>query len=217
MSDEKEDGRPTYNGYFAEDIIRFCKAKDAENSVITEKKNALVNLYCQIQRWDLGVDSFVMNPKDFDEDLLDLKSIQNKAPSDKGFSTPIYTDPYIPRGVVIAVGKEKREKNNVVISRQFAIADFPQKFSTYLHLFNSGITFSVCDRGNGPQIEINQATFGNLQCNLTTLTNTDSLRKIGEMFIEASQQEYSKEYIHLAKDISDEEWSYDSKELSDSN
>lgn len=214
MEDEKVDGRPTYNGYFAEDIISLCKAKDAENSVITEKENALVSLYCQIQRWDLGVDSFVMNPKDFDEDLLDLKSIQSKAPSDKDFSTPIYTDPYVPRGIVIAVGKEEREKDNVVISRQFAIADFPEKFSTYLHLSNSGITFSVCDRGHGPQIEISQSTFGNLQCNLATLTNTDSLKKLGEMFIEASQQNYSKEYIHLAREISDERL-YESK--SDSN
>lgn len=206
--EDKVDGRPTYHGYFAEDIIRLCKAKDAENSVITEKKDALLNLYVQIERWDICVESFIMNPQDFDEDLLNLKAIQRK--SNEGTKqTLIYADPYVPKGTIIAVGKET---DSEVISRQFAIADFPEKFSTYLS--NSGITFSVCDRGYGPQIEISQSTFGNLQCNLATLTNTDSLRKLGEMFIEASQQNYSKEYIHLAREISDERL-YESK--SDSN
>jgi|SRR5690606_16804625 len=211
MEDEKVDGRPKYHGFFAEDIIKLCKANDAENSVITEKKNALVNLFAQIARWDLEVGNFIVHPKDFDEDLLDIKRLTNNVvafDSGKRIDTPVFVDPYMPRGTIIAVSKVFYGKEP---SRYFAIADFPEKLSTYLHLSNSGITFSVCDRGHGPQIEINQSTFGNLQNKTVVCTNKDSLRKIGKMFIEASEQEYSKEYVCIAKDISDEVFSSEPK------
>ena len=71
--------------------------------------------------------------------------------------------------------------------------------SIYLHVSNSGVTLSVIDSGNGPEIQIESASFGNLNHKLNILTNKESLSKLAKMFDEASKEEYSLEYCYSAK------------------
>ena len=76
----------------------------------------------------------------------------------------------------------------------------PQEIgSVYLHLSNSGISFSVVDEGWGPTIKVSQSTFGNLSSEMAVHTDTESLRQIGEMFLAAAQYpEYTEEYCNSA-------------------
>lgn len=82
----------------------------------------------------------------------------------------------------------------------------------YLHVSNGGITFSVIDEGFGPTIYIDQNQFGSIWTEQRVHTTTDALRSIGEMFIEASKEDFSEVYCEAAQewdkmmDESDQEW-----------
>ena len=56
---------------------------------------------------------------------------------------------------------------------------------TYLHVGNSGATFSVVDGGHGPTIEVATSSFGNLKNTLLVHTNLDGLRAIRNMLDDA--------------------------------
>jgi hypothetical protein len=72
--------------------------------------------------------------------------------------------------------------------------------SKYLHVSNSGVTFSVVDNGYGPCLEIRASAFGNLQTTLTVITRKQELKALGEMLIRASEfKGYSEEYCNAAK------------------
>lgn len=201
MQDEKVQGDPTYHGFRPREILEFCRT-NGENTTITDPKDAIMNLHIQIERWDMSVGHILMNPSDFENDLLSLKSISlGKLENSKRLvSVPILTDPDVPIGVVIAISRtDDFAPEEDMLGRCFAIADLPEKFKTYLHVGNSGVTFSVWDSGYGPEIRIESSAFGNIVNTSVVYTNTKSLKKIGEMLIEASQYEYSKEYVHSAK------------------
>lgn len=70
--------------------------------------------------------------------------------------------------------------------------------SVYLHISNSGVEFKVIDEGFGPTIVVESSALGNIQSSIKTFTDTYSLKQLGEMLIKASEQEYSKDYIHKA-------------------
>lgn len=69
----------------------------------------------------------------------------------------------------------------------------------YLHVCNSGATFSIVDEGWGPTIKVQTSTFGNLQQTLTIHTDADSLAVLGAMFVAASRANFSDTYCNKAE------------------
>lgn len=74
-----------------------------------------------------------------------------------------------------------------------------EKMSEYLHVCNSGVTFSITDE-YGPTITIETNAFGNLDNQTKIFTTKESLKKLGELFTKAANEEYlTKEYCSSAK------------------
>jgi len=67
----------------------------------------------------------------------------------------------------------------------------------YLHIGNGGVSFEV-NNDCGPTIVVKATHFGNTTQGMSVHTNVESLRTIGEMFLRASDQEFSKEYCYAA-------------------
>ena len=73
--------------------------------------------------------------------------------------------------------------------------------SLYLHIGNSGVTFSVTER-MGPTIEIKTSSFGNIDHNLYVYTNTEDMKRLGEMLIKCSEHKFQdKPYCCQARYI----------------
>ena len=68
--------------------------------------------------------------------------------------------------------------------------------SVYFHISNSGVTFRVVDEGLGPTIVVSGSSFGNMESSLKLHTDTDSLKKLGEMFLAAAKYDnFSDQYV----------------------
>jgi len=72
------------------------------------------------------------------------------------------------------------------------------KDKLYLHVGNSGVTFSITDR-HGPTIEISSGAFGNIRNTFVVHTNKSDLRRLGEMFLRCSELSYPDPYCHMAR------------------
>ncbi|MBD3262630.1 MAG: hypothetical protein GF334_13335 [Candidatus Altiarchaeales archaeon] len=71
--------------------------------------------------------------------------------------------------------------------------------SAYLHIGNSGVTFSVLDTEFGPCIEVSSSSFGNAQAKIRTYTDAKSLEALGTAIIAASKQKFKgEEYCNKA-------------------
>jgi hypothetical protein len=69
----------------------------------------------------------------------------------------------------------------------------------YLHVGNSGISFSVVDEGFGPTIKIHSSTFGNVDQTIRVHANVESLQVLGEMFTAAAQyKNFNENYCNNA-------------------
>jgi len=68
----------------------------------------------------------------------------------------------------------------------------------YMHVSNSGAVFEVIDEGYGPTLKVSSSAFGNLQHELRVHTDTQSLEILGQMLLEAAEQEFSPPYCILA-------------------
>lgn len=64
--------------------------------------------------------------------------------------------------------------------------------STYLHLNNGGITFSICDEGHGPVIEVRSSHFGNIVHTLSVNTDMESIKQLCTMFYLAIEEGFSE-------------------------
>lgn len=72
--------------------------------------------------------------------------------------------------------------------------------SVYLHVSNSGATFSVVDAGFGPEIHVDTNAFGNLINSTKVITTRESLQALADLFSQAAKaEEYSGEYCHAAE------------------
>jgi hypothetical protein len=72
--------------------------------------------------------------------------------------------------------------------------------SAYLHIGNSGVTFSVIDEGFGPCILIKSSTFGNNVIEQRVQVTTNELKVLAKLFDYASNKEgYSEPYCHAAR------------------
>lgn len=101
----------------------------------------------------------------------------------------------IEEGHALEFGKEAGQKGGA------GNLDVSSHGSVYLHLFNGGVSFSVEDRGHGPSIVVEQSYFGNMNTSLTVHTDKESLKRLGEMFLQAANGEYSKEYCHKVSPV----------------
>lgn len=69
----------------------------------------------------------------------------------------------------------------------------------YFSIGNGGIEFTIIDSNVGPEVDISFDSFGHTS-ELKTFFSSDDLKKIGEMFIEASNYKFTEEtYCHAAK------------------
>ena len=75
------------------------------------------------------------------------------------------------------------------------------KGKIYLHVNNGGISLGVIDEGWGPTIFIQQDHFGAVSTDQRVRTTKDALRQVGEMFIKASQENFSKPYCETANPV----------------
>jgi hypothetical protein len=73
----------------------------------------------------------------------------------------------------------------------------------YLHINNGGVTIAVIDCGRGPTIRIASSHFGNNEHEQKIHTNAETLRALGEMFIEASESKGYSAVYHCAVNIKD--------------
>jgi hypothetical protein len=71
----------------------------------------------------------------------------------------------------------------------------------YLHVGNSGVNFSVRDRGYGPEVAVRTSAFGNLIHEFAVMTDKKSLRALGEMLVKASGADFTQEYVHKARPV----------------
>lgn len=69
----------------------------------------------------------------------------------------------------------------------------------HLHVNNGGITFGVIDEGFGPTIFIHQSHMGAIHTEQRVHTTKDMLRSVGEMFLAASNEDFSEDYCEVAK------------------
>lgn len=73
------------------------------------------------------------------------------------------------------------------------------KNKVYLHVGNSGVTFSVVDRGDGPEVKISSSAFGNLISEFAVKTDVQSLAELAKMFEKAANYDgYSRNYCQRA-------------------
>lgn len=93
----------------------------------------------------------------------------------------------------------KKEQEEKAAKRKVLQDDPKQKGSVYFHICNSGITFTVQDEGWGPTIVVSGGSFGNMQSSLKLHVDTDGLRKLGQMFLQAADGTYSEEYCNKAE------------------
>jgi hypothetical protein len=70
----------------------------------------------------------------------------------------------------------------------------------YLSVGDSGVGFTITTE-RGPTVVVTTSAWGNLNHELKFFTTNEGLRKIGELFIEASQCKYTNEYCYPAKPI----------------
>ncbi len=76
----------------------------------------------------------------------------------------------------------------------------PTPLSTYLHVSNGGISFSVSNETEeGPCITIRSSMFGNVAQTTTVFTTTEGLAALAEMFSAASKLPFNEPYIHAAR------------------
>jgi hypothetical protein len=64
-----------------------------------------------------------------------------------------------------------------------------------LHISNSGVSISIIDEGFGPTIEITSSAFGNIQHSFKILTDVNALKKLSNLFGEATNFFFSKDYV----------------------
>lgn len=70
----------------------------------------------------------------------------------------------------------------------------------YLHVGNSGATFSVRDEGCGPVVRVESSSFGNLNLDFRVATDCAGLRALRDMLDKAlAVQDYSPDYVHVAE------------------
>jgi hypothetical protein len=70
---------------------------------------------------------------------------------------------------------------------------------TYLHVGNSGVTFSVEDEGFGPTVKIRTSAFGNLNHETKLLVSKEGLKAVKDVIERALQYgEFSSDYVHRA-------------------
>lgn len=63
----------------------------------------------------------------------------------------------------------------------------------YLHLMpNSGIKFTVFDKGRGPVIQITISTFDTLTSTVEVYTDNKSLAALSKMFMDAALEKFSE-------------------------
>lgn len=76
----------------------------------------------------------------------------------------------------------------------------PEEIETiHLDIGDGGATFTIADKGYGPEIRIRTSHYGNCENKLTIMTDAESLRILGEKFIEASKREFSPTYVYAAR------------------
>lgn len=63
--------------------------------------------------------------------------------------------------------------------------------SVYLHVGNSGATFSVENSSYGPKVNISTNAFGNLDHHLGVYTNKEGLLALSELFKKAAEAEFT--------------------------
>lgn len=67
----------------------------------------------------------------------------------------------------------------------------------YLHINNGGVSFAVTNE-DGLALEIEASHFGNTTNKMKLFVKRDSLRKLGQMLIVASEQDEQKEVEYLS-------------------
>jgi hypothetical protein len=63
--------------------------------------------------------------------------------------------------------------------------------SSVFSIFNSSATIKVIDEGNGPTLVVCTSSYDNMFFSFKMRTDIKSLKKLGEMFINASKASYS--------------------------
>jgi hypothetical protein len=78
----------------------------------------------------------------------------------------------------------------------------------YLEIGGGGVEFVVSEDSKGrPVLEVNASNYGQKTNGIGLLTNAETLRRLGEMLVTASQHEFSgQEYVYAAK-IDDRDYS----------
>lgn len=109
--------------------------------------------------------------------------------SNKSFAPPDNT-----KTVPVDVANE-----NVEADRDDSSAEEIVMGSVYLHVSNSGATFTVLDNSYGPTIRVSSSTFGNLNLQFDVHTHKAGLKALAKMFAEAAEEEYSDKYCHAAE------------------
>ena len=69
----------------------------------------------------------------------------------------------------------------------------------YFHINNGGIIFEVRDSGRGPEIHVSAGHFGHRTNQMKIYTTKDSLKILGKMLSDASDQNLSSPYCHASK------------------
>lgn len=70
----------------------------------------------------------------------------------------------------------------------------------YLHIGNSGATFTVIDDGYGPTIKVSSSSFGNMSNEFRLHVKKSNLVELGKMFLAASGYAFSKEYCNATEE-----------------
>lgn len=79
---------------------------------------------------------------------------------------------------------------------EFLNTDGEVVVSGYFHINNGGAGIRVISSPRfGPIVEVKSSHFGNNVHFMQLLVDVDSLRKLGEMFLEAADAEYSDPYV----------------------
>ena len=73
------------------------------------------------------------------------------------------------------------------------------KDKVYLHVSNSGVTFSVEDGEHGPMVSVSASTFGNLNQKFSFFTTKEGLRAMRDILNNALDHEFEEPYCHAAE------------------
>lgn len=93
--------------------------------------------------------------------------------------------------------KHQEENKALRIIRQGAPKELGK---VYLHVSDSGATFSVVDEGYGPTVKVRTSSFGNLEQVLKVHADKASLIALGKMFSAAAQYEgFTENYCNNAR------------------